>query len=105
MQQLEEKLGTLSDGTQAVAEVLSNWNGVLRAVYMASGMLKPPHIIVATVLTAWTASIPKPKDPDADAAAQDEKPQLPQTLVRIPVHQAEAAQKEAEAAATAATGD
>ena len=37
MQQLEEKLSTLSDGTQAVAEVLSNWNGVLRAVYMASG--------------------------------------------------------------------
>jgi DASH complex subunit DAD2 len=38
MQQLEEKLSTLSNGTQAVAEVLSNWNGVLRAVYMASGM-------------------------------------------------------------------
>jgi DASH complex subunit DAD2 len=38
MQQLEEKLATLSNGTQAVAEVLSNWNGVLRAVYMASGM-------------------------------------------------------------------
>ncbi len=37
MQQLEDKLATLSNGTQAVAEVLSNWNGVLRAVYMASG--------------------------------------------------------------------
>ena len=39
MQQLEAKLATLSDGTQAVAEVLSNWNAVLRAIYMASGMI------------------------------------------------------------------
>ena len=37
MQQLEQKLSTLSDGTQAVAEVLGNWNAVLRAIYMASG--------------------------------------------------------------------
>ena len=39
MQQLEEKLGTLSSGTEAVAAVLGNWNSVLRAVYMASGEL------------------------------------------------------------------
>lgn len=37
MQQLEEKLGTLSNGTEAVAAVMGNWNTVLRAVYMASG--------------------------------------------------------------------
>lgn len=37
MQQLEAKLSTLSNGTQAVAEVLGNWNHVLRAIHMASG--------------------------------------------------------------------
>lgn len=37
MQQLEEKLSTLSNGTEAVAAVLSNWNNVLRAIHMASG--------------------------------------------------------------------
>lgn len=36
MEQLERKLATLSDGTEAVAAVLSNWHTVLRAVYMAS---------------------------------------------------------------------
>lgn len=36
MEQLEEKLGTLSDGTEAVAAVLSNWHNVLRAISMAS---------------------------------------------------------------------
>lgn len=39
MQQLEEKLGTLSDGTEAVAAVMANWGSVLRAVSMASGEL------------------------------------------------------------------
>lgn len=39
MQQLEDKLKTLSDGTEAVAAVLGNWNQVLRAIYMASGEL------------------------------------------------------------------
>jgi DASH complex subunit DAD2 len=105
MQQLEEKLSTLSNGTQAVAEVLSNWNGVLRAVYMASGMhTRILSTIRDQVLTRIIAKIPKPKEADADAdvEAQDSKPELPQTLVRIPVHQAEAAQKEAEAAAEAA---
>ena len=37
MQQLEDKLSTLSNGTEAVAAVLGNWNHVLRAIYMASG--------------------------------------------------------------------
>ncbi|KAK4575232.1 DASH complex subunit dad2 [Recurvomyces mirabilis] len=82
MQQLEEKLATLSNGTEAVAAVLGNWNNVLRAIHMAS------------------TKIPRPKDDDADAdapTAEEEIP-LPQTLVRIPIQQAEAMQKEAEAA-------
>jgi DASH complex subunit DAD2 len=37
MQQLEEKLATLSDGTEAVAAVMGNWGNVLRAVGMAGG--------------------------------------------------------------------
>ncbi|KXT02644.1 hypothetical protein AC578_1169 [Pseudocercospora eumusae] len=74
MQQLEEKLQTLSDGTEAVAHVMANWNTVLRAVHMAS------------------TKIPQPKD-SADELAE-EKPQLPQALVRIPISQAEAVQKE-----------
>lgn len=37
MQQLEEKLATLSDGTEAVAAVMANWGSVLSAVSMASG--------------------------------------------------------------------
>jgi DASH complex subunit DAD2 len=37
MQQLEEKLATLSDGTEAVAVVMGNWSHVLRAITMASG--------------------------------------------------------------------
>lgn len=41
-------------------------------------------------------SIPKPKDADG------EETPLPQTLVRIPIQQAEAAQRDAEAAAEAA---
>jgi len=40
------------------------------------------------------AKIPKPKDAED---GEEEKEQLPQTLVRIPIHQAEAMQKEAEA--------
>lgn len=37
MQQLEEKLATLSSGTEAVASVMGNWGNVLRAIHMASG--------------------------------------------------------------------
>ncbi|CZT20309.1 uncharacterized protein RCC_06168 [Ramularia collo-cygni] len=82
MQQLEDKLGTLSDGTEAVAAVMGNWNTVLRAVYMAS------------------ASIPKP----SEQKGQAEEPTLPQTLVRIPIQQAEAAQREMEGKEAASGG-
>ncbi|KAF2491008.1 hypothetical protein BU16DRAFT_565929 [Lophium mytilinum] len=72
MQMLEDKLATLSDGTEAIAAVLSNWHNVLRAINMAS------------------MKIPKPKD--ADEEAPETKPQtevpLPQPLVRIPTEQA-----------------
>ncbi|KAK1046383.1 DASH complex subunit dad2 [Friedmanniomyces endolithicus] len=81
MQQLEEKLATLGTGTEAVAAVMGNWNQVLRAVFMAS------------------AKIPKPsKDGEDEEVATMP---LPQTLVRIPIQQSEALQKEVEAAQTA----
>ncbi|KAK4998671.1 DASH complex subunit dad2 [Elasticomyces elasticus] len=39
MEQLEERLATLANGTEAIAAVLSNWHNVLRAIHMASSML------------------------------------------------------------------
>ncbi|KAM0715485.1 hypothetical protein Q7P37_008983 [Cladosporium fusiforme] len=87
MQQLEEKLGTLSDGTEAVAAVMANWGSVLRAVSMAS------------------AKIPQPKEGENGEEEAEAEPQaLPQTLVRIPIHQAEAAQREQEKEAAAGAG-
>jgi DASH complex subunit DAD2 len=44
MQQLEEKLATLSDGTEAVAAVMANWGSVLRAVSMASGKYRLAYV-------------------------------------------------------------
>jgi len=67
MEQLEQKLATLSDGTEAVATVLSNWHNVLRAISMAS------------------SKIPKPKE---EETKEPEDIPLPQTLVRIPTQQA-----------------
>lgn len=108
MQQLEEKLSTLSDGTEAVAAVMANWNTVLRAVYMASGEYmgtsRPDNCCVDHGGTeviddadfVRVANLPKPKGGDAvqDGEAAEEEIQLPQTLVRIPIQQAEAAQRE-----------
>lgn len=75
MQMLEEKLATLSDGTEAVATVLGNWHNVLRAISMAS------------------MKIPKPKDEEDSIKVNVEKKTeselpLPQTLVRIPTEHA-----------------
>ncbi|KAL8926385.1 MAG: hypothetical protein Q9208_002928 [Pyrenodesmia sp. 3 TL-2023] len=70
MQTLEEKLATLSDGTEAVAAVLSNWHTVLQAINMAS------------------LKIPKPKMAEhSDPTASSSESALPQTLVRIPAQQ------------------
>ncbi|KUI67716.1 DASH complex subunit DAD2 [Cytospora mali] len=74
MEALEQKLATLSDGTEAIALVMGNWHNVLRAINMASSKL------------------PKPQNDEEAAAA------LPQTLVRIPTEHAPALQAQAEAA-------
>ncbi|KAL2021178.1 hypothetical protein VTK56DRAFT_7484 [Thermocarpiscus australiensis] len=78
MEALEKKLATLSDGTEAIALVLSNWHNVLRAINMAS------------------AKLPKPKV-EGNPEDRDEVP-LPQTLVRIPTEHAPALQAHAEGA-------
>ncbi|KAL6715090.1 DASH complex subunit dad2 [Lecanora helva] len=72
MQALEEKLATLSNGTEAIATVLSNWHNVLRAIKMAS--MKTPK--------AGTA-----EDENQDEKKSEVEVPLPQTLVRIPVEQ------------------
>ncbi|KAF2266703.1 hypothetical protein CC78DRAFT_513373 [Lojkania enalia] len=71
MQTLADKLTTLSDGTEAVAAVLSNWHNVLRAINMAS------------------TKLPKPKE-EEDAEKTESEVPLPQTLVRIPTQHAPA---------------
>ncbi|EDU47190.1 dash complex subunit dad2 protein [Pyrenophora tritici-repentis] len=80
MQMLADKLMTLSDGTEAVAAVLSNWHNVLRAINMAS------------------TKLPKPKDEEDAEKRSEDGPPLPQTLVRIPTQHAPAVMEQANAA-------
>ncbi|GAB1313327.1 DASH complex subunit dad2 [Madurella fahalii] len=80
MEALEQKLATLSDGTEAIALVLSNWHNVLRAINMAS------------------AKLPKPSGEEGDGIP------LPQTLVRIPTEHAPALQAHAEGATEEESG-
>ncbi|KAF5672441.1 dash complex subunit dad2 [Fusarium heterosporum] len=83
MEALEQRLSTLSDGTEAIAAVVGNWHNVLRAINMASSKL------------AKTAA-------DPTQAPGDSTGPLPQTLVRIPTEHAPALQAQAEAAEAAA---
>ncbi|KAI1397596.1 DASH complex subunit Dad2-domain-containing protein [Hypoxylon fuscum] len=79
MEALEQKLTTLSDGTEAIATVVANWHNVLRAINMAS------------------AKMPSPRNADEAQPKEDTLP-LPQTLVRIPTEHAPALQAQAEGA-------
>ncbi|OTB04304.1 hypothetical protein M426DRAFT_320893 [Hypoxylon sp. CI-4A] len=79
MEALEQKLSTLSDGTEAIATVLGNWHNVLQAINMASSKLPNPR-----------------NTDDAEKAREDTLP-LPQTLVRIPTEHAPALQAQTEA--------
>jgi DASH complex subunit DAD2 len=115
MQMLEEKLATLSDGTEgkstitvsdqkalgslisiAVATVLGNWHNVLRAISMASSkfQLNPfsrPKLI-------QPVKIPKAKDGEEGEDTknkEDTELALPQTLVRIPTEHAPMLQQQA----------
>ncbi|KAI0395972.1 DASH complex subunit Dad2-domain-containing protein [Xylariaceae sp. FL0594] len=81
MEALQQKLATLSDGTEAIATVVSNWHNVLQAINMAS------------------VKIPRPQstEDDEEVAESAEVP-LPQTLVRIPTEHAPALQAQADIA-------
>ncbi|KAI1820975.1 DASH complex subunit Dad2-domain-containing protein [Xylaria intraflava] len=81
MEALQQKLATLSDGTEAIATVMGNWHSVLQAINMAS------------------AKIPNPRAGENDqAVAEEPELSLPQTLVRIPTEHAPALQAQAEIA-------
>ncbi|KAJ0339820.1 hypothetical protein COL922a_004038 [Colletotrichum nupharicola] len=75
MEALEQKLSTLSDGTEAIAMVIGNWHNVLGAINMAS---------------------------DEPSENKDHSMPLPQTLVRIPTEHAPTLQAQAENAAESA---
>ncbi|KAH8150524.1 uncharacterized protein LAJ45_05220 [Morchella importuna] len=85
MEELEGKLATLTDGTEAVAAVLSNWHNVLRAIAMASSKIPQPK----EEAEEDNPFAPKPKQEkqeEHDGLRRDENGVLmPQTLVRIPV--------------------
>ena len=70
MAELEKKLATLRDGTESVACVLQNWEGVLSVISMASSK-------------AATTLVPK------ENSEETPQPELPVTLVRIPVESKE----------------
>ncbi|KAI1366087.1 DASH complex subunit Dad2-domain-containing protein [Xylaria arbuscula] len=81
MEALQQKLATLSDGTEAIATVVGNWHNVLQAINMAS------------------AKIPSPRAAQNDETTTEESElPLPQTLVRIPTEHAPALQAQAELA-------
>ncbi|KAI8624030.1 DASH complex subunit Dad2-domain-containing protein [Xylariaceae sp. FL1651] len=80
MEALQQKLATLSDGTEAIATVLGNWHNVLQAINMAS------------------AKIPVPRAENGQSATEEPEVSLPQTLVRIPTEHAPALQAQAEVA-------
>lgn len=81
MEALQQKLATLSDGTEAIAAVVGNWHNVLQAINMASVKIPTPR-----------------KTGDSQTAAEEPDVPLPQTLVRIPTEHAPALQAQADLA-------
>ncbi|KAK9371369.1 DASH complex subunit Dad2-domain-containing protein [Lipomyces kononenkoae] len=82
MEQLQEKLATLVNGTEAVALVVSNWDSILRVINLASANL------VAREESRKANANPD----DTDNQVIHPKSQLPETLVRIPIDKTEADQ-------------
>ncbi|KAB8267276.1 DASH complex subunit Dad2-domain-containing protein [Aspergillus minisclerotigenes] len=81
MQVLEEKIGTLKDGTEAVACVLANWDNVLRSISMAS----------TEAVTVQRPTVQNPNTLSEDDKSVDTP--MPATLVRIPADQAASARE------------
>jgi DASH complex subunit DAD2 len=80
MSALEQKLSTLRDGTEAVAAVLGNWDGVLGVIGMAGARVQ-----------RLAESQGDSQEGDVNVKAEEEmsaeetKQDLPVTLVRIPI--------------------
>lgn len=85
MSELEQKLGTLSNGAEAVAAVMKNWEGVLGVIGMVGGE--------AFKISEGRESGKGEKEGQDQGQAQGQD--LPVTLVRIPV---EGAKREGEEA-------
>ncbi|KAK2070726.1 hypothetical protein P8C59_005200 [Phyllachora maydis] len=64
MEALEEKLATLSDGTEAIAHVVGSWQNVLRAINMASSKL------ASSALPETLVRIPTEHAPTLQAQAE-----------------------------------
>lgn len=85
MTSLEQKLVTLRDGTEAVAAVLGNWDGVLGVIGMVGANV---HRLAGVNQQDGEDMKVKVKNEDGDEAGVEEggeKRDLPVTLVRIPV--------------------
>ncbi|KAK9313477.1 DASH complex subunit Dad2-domain-containing protein [Lipomyces starkeyi] len=81
MVQLQEKLATLVDGTEAVALIVGNWDSILRAINLAS----------ANLVTREEARKTNTQqgDPENGKSVVDHKSQLPETFVRIRIDKEE----------------
>ncbi|KAK9373678.1 DASH complex subunit Dad2-domain-containing protein [Lipomyces chichibuensis] len=78
MVQLQEKLATLVDGTEAVALIVSNWDSILRAINLASANL-------ATREEAGKTNTQQ-GDSENGKSVVDPKSQLPEPFVRIRIN-------------------
>ncbi|GAO48270.1 hypothetical protein G7K_2449-t1 [Saitoella complicata NRRL Y-17804] len=72
MEQLEGKLETLTNGTEAVATVLANWQNVFRAINLSAARL-------------GKQDPPEEEEEEEEKTRPEEAPELPETLVRIPM--------------------
>ncbi|KHN98314.1 DASH complex, subunit Dad2 [Metarhizium album ARSEF 1941] len=108
MEALEQKLTTLSDGTEAIAAVMGNWHNVLRAINMASSMFRDETESSTTANEASLFFAAKLAKPSSDASMEDapaSNESLPQTLVRIPTEHAPTLQAQADAIEAATVED
>ncbi|KAK9381247.1 DASH complex subunit Dad2-domain-containing protein [Kockiozyma suomiensis] len=81
MEQLQEKLSTLVDGTEAVALIVSNWDSILRAINMASA-----NVIAREEAQSRREDLNEEEQKQLD---QRRKTQLPEKLVRVRIDKEE----------------
>ncbi|KAK6339045.1 hypothetical protein TWF696_009839 [Orbilia brochopaga] len=94
LKELEEKLGTLTNGTEVVATVLANWHNVLRAISLAS-----THLPVPKESATGEQEAEAEGEGESHPSSQQQEQSYPEMLVRIPTkfHDDEQAAAAAEA--------